>query len=117
MEPNHPREPPLPKYLVVSAHAESRMIERDVLTADVLAVRRADPLLEWQTEDGGENQQAAGRGERRIRMIGVDLQRRLLRVILESPDADGFSVVVTVFDASETDRRRYRRHRQRRNRR
>ena len=89
------------------------MIERDVLTADLFAVKRGDPPIEWQPDDGGESQEAAPGGGRRVRMIGFDLQGRLLRVILESPNEDGFSVVVTVFDASEADRRRYHRHRRR----
>ena len=99
-------EPLLPRYLSISAHAELRMIERDVLTADLFAVRRDDPLLEWQR--GGDGL--------RIRMIGVDLQRRLLTVILDLPDEDRMSAVITVFDASEADQRRYRRHKRRRSR-
>lgn len=39
------------------------MIERDVLAAGLFAVRRGDPLLEWQPGGG-----------RRVRMIGFDLQ-------------------------------------------
>ena len=114
MELDQLDEPPLPNYFIISAHAELRMIERDVLTADLFAVRRGDPLIEWQPDDGAESQDAPPGSGRRVRMIGFDLQRRLLRVILESPNEDGFSVVVTVFDASEADRRRYRRYRRRR---
>ena len=50
------------------------MIERDVLTADLFAVRRGDPLIEWQPDDGDESQEAVPGGGRRVHMIGFNLQ-------------------------------------------
>ena len=93
------------------------MWERDIVPEDLTAILRNDPLIERQHEERSPGESALGSGESvRLRMTGRSLQPRILTVILEEPDEDGFSVVVTVFDADAADQRRYRRHRQRRDR-
>lgn len=109
--------PPHPQHFAISPHAEDRMWERDIVSDDLTAILRNDPLIEWQDEERPPGESALGSGGAiRLRMTGRSLQPRVLTAILEEPDEDGFSVVVTVFDANTADQRRYRRHRQRRGR-
>lgn len=97
--------PPFPRNLAISEHAEDCMWERDVIAADLFAILHGRPLIRWDIEKADPR---AAAGPHRLRMTGISLQRRLLTVILELPDENGQSVVVTVFDADSADERRYR---------
>ena len=90
------------------------MWERSVVPEDLTAILRNDPLIEWQDGEHPLHQPSSESGSSsRLRMTGRGLQPRLLTAILEEPNEDGFAIVVTVFDADQADRRRYRRHRRR----
>ena len=81
---------------------------------DLTAILRNNPLIEWQDAEYPLQQPSTEpSGSSRLRMTGRGLQPRLLTAIIEEPNEDGFALVVTVFDADQADRRRYRRHRRR----
>ena len=109
--------PPRPRHFDISLHAEDRMWERGIMPEDLTAILRDDPLIEWQDEERPPAEALPRSSEPfRLRMTGRGMQPRVLTAILEAPDEDGFSAVITVFDADPADQRRYRRHKQRRGR-
>ena len=113
MERRGGQDVPLPQQIRISEHAEERMLERGVIAYDLFEILLNSPYLRWDDEERDRSSTTTA-ATRRLRMTGRGLQPRLLTVILEPPDEDGMSVVVTVFDADPADQRRYRAFRRRR---
>ena len=98
------RQRRLPRRLIFSRDSGAKLGQHGVEMDEPARVLRGDPLIRPQA--GGYVLDDAGQWKwrpRRLKMIGPAGQGRFLTVILELPDDESRSIVVTGYPAGEDD--------------
>ena len=94
--------------LVFKHRAREKLWGHGLRPRHVKAVLRNIPLFVWQDEREVPAEPGWLRIQpRRIKMVGPDDSGRLLTAILEPPDHEGATVVVTAYPSSAGDRMAY----------
>lgn len=103
----------MPKQIVLdlglSPTADRKLLSHGLSPRDAEEVLDDSPRFMWaDQEDRRRGGDPVPEQPRRIRMIGWNKRRQMLTVILDPPDGEGRSLVITGYPSGRRDRERYR---------
>ena len=106
---------PRPSHLWINDDCREKLAARDLTVEDAHWAFSRDPV--WVRQK--RQPETAGRGERhsrpgRWRLIGRSLSGEVISVVVELPDRDGRSQIVTAYPSPGRDQARYSEHQRRR---
>lgn len=100
--------------LDVSPTADRKLDYHGLRARDAEEVLDDAPRFIWADHGGRQHSGSPASAQpRRLKMIGWTKRRQMLSVILEPPDGEGRSLVITGYPSGRRDRERYRQARQR----
>lgn len=103
------RRRPRPRSLGISDDSEAKLASRGMSLDDAEFALKHRPAWTWQRSKKRPGDEGSGERPGRWVMTGRGLQNDFVTFVLEAPDRDGLSRVVTGWLATEEEWKRYNR--------
>ena len=101
------RRRPRPRYLGISDDSVAKLAERGIAFEDARFALAHRPILNWQPSHERPPEEGAGIRPGRWVMIGRGVEGDIITFVLDAPDEDGESQVVTGWTATTDEQELY----------